>query len=171
MKKITTSSLLRIGCALLAIAVMLIIVPRPAQADGSLPMEVAKAKTATPTKTRTPTRTATALSGKCKIVSTSPTNYTAYSGKADIDFVWQIKNTGSKTWDMDSYDYKFVSGNKIYKYNSIYNLPKSVSSGSKVKLTVDVKLPSKAGTYYMKWALVSGSTTICSLPAIYVRVK
>jgi len=258
MKKITSSSLLRIGCALLAMAVLLMAVPRPVQADGGIRIDIVSikqsktvtvkarnfpanqdfkvrigpyytfstqyvvvgtinsgdggdfeftvnipskvkagdlaairldspqgryaynafynnnynvptSKTATPTKT--PKVTGTAVYGQCKLISVAPANNTSFSPRADFDFVWEVKNNSSKTWDKSSIDYKYVSGDKIYKHNSSYDLPVSVKSGEKIKIVVDVKLPSKAGTYTMKWALVSSSATICSLPAITVRVK
>jgi hypothetical protein len=104
----------------------------------------------------------------CKIVSTVPN--TTLQVRADFDAVWTVKNTGTTTWDMHAVDYKYVSGTKMHKYNSLYDLPQTVKPGESVKIIVDMLAPSTAGTYTENWAIVQGSTTLCNLP-ITVVVK
>jgi len=107
-------------------------------------------------------------STSCKIVSTTPTG--SLQVRADFDAVWTIKNTGTTTWDMHAVDYKYVSGTKMHKYNSLYDLPQTVKPGESVKIVVDMLAPSTPGTYTENWAIVQGSSTLCSLP-ITVIVK
>lgn len=107
-------------------------------------------------------------SGSCLVVSVTPS--AAVTRSADFDAVWTIKNTGTTTWDANSVDYKYASGSKLHKYEARYDLGKSVKPGESVKVIVDMQAPSTAGFYTATWALVNGSTTICSLP-LSLRVR
>lgn len=112
----------------------------------------------------TPAPTQPAPAARCEVTSTSPSRSNSMPTRFDFDGVWKIKNTSSQTWDASSVDYKYVSGAKIYKYNSAYDLPQSVKPGESITIVVDMLAPSQAGQYTTNWALVSGSTTLCNLP-------
>lgn len=113
--------------------------------------------------TVSPAPTPTAPTTKsCELISVIPNR--SVSPRADLDVIWTIKNTSGKDWDMASVDYKFVSGEKIYKHAAVYDLPQTVKAGETIKIVVDMIAPDKAGTYYTNWAVVSGSTTLCALP-------
>jgi hypothetical protein len=98
----------------------------------------------------------------CKIVSTTPTG--SLQVKQDFDAAWTVKNTGSSNWDMHAVDYKYVSGTKMNKYKSLYDLSQTVKPGETVKIIVDMLAPSLAGASSVNWAIVQGSTTLCNLP-------
>jgi hypothetical protein len=100
--------------------------------------------------------------GKCQITSTRPN--ANLSKKADFDAVWTVKNTGTKTWDMSAVDYKYLSGTKMQKRASVYDLPKSVKPGQSIKIVVDMIAPNKVGTFTTTWGIVQGNSTLCKMP-------
>lgn len=116
-----------------------------------------------PAATPTPAPTSKPSSSVCQVISTSPSSSKTYPVNADLDAVWEVKNTGTTTWDAGSLDHKYLSGDKIYKFNALYDMPQSVKPGETVTIRVDLK-GLQAGTYRMTWGIVSGSTTVCSLP-------
>jgi hypothetical protein len=97
----------------------------------------------------------------CQIVSAAPSG--SVSPRADLDVVWTVKNTGTRTWDVSAVDYMYVSGTKFHKYNDRYDLPQTVKPGESVRIVLDVTAPATAGSYSANWALVDGSTTLCNL--------
>ncbi|MCE5208163.1 MAG: hypothetical protein LLG42_07605 [Chloroflexi bacterium] len=79
---------------------------------------------------------------------------------------WKIKNTGSSNWNRSEVDYKFISGSRLYKYEDIYDLGKTVKPGETITITIDMTAPGKAGTYAMNWAVKKSSSTLYTLPLI-----
>ena len=118
----------------------------------------------TPNPTPTP-----GPSVKCDVSAASVPSRTLKL-REDFDAVWTVKNNTGKTWDLSSVDYKLVSGTEMQKYGKSFDLKTTVKSGETVKIVVDMLAPDKAGTYTTTWAIVEGSTTLCSLP-ITVVVK
>ena len=104
----------------------------------------------------------------CQVVSVTPS--ASMPRSAEFDAVWTIKNNTTKTWEATSVDYKFVSGTKMHKYESRYDLSQTVKPGETVKVIVDMVAPSTSGFYTANWALVNGSTTVCNL-ALNLRVR
>lgn len=100
-------------------------------------------------------------SGACQVISAVPTG--TVGPRADLDVVWEVKNNSSRTWDMSSVDYIYVSGTKFHKYGDRYDLRQSVKPGETAKIVVDVTAPATPGSYTANWALVEGGTTICNL--------
>jgi hypothetical protein len=104
----------------------------------------------------------------CQVLSTTPT--TSVSAGSDQDVTWTVKNNSTRTWNLSSVDYKYVSGSKFYNEKDRYDLRQTVKPGETVKVIVDVTAPNTAGSYTTNWALVEGSSTICSL-SYTLRVK
>lgn len=104
----------------------------------------------------------------CQVISAIPTN--TVSEGADLDVRWKVKNTGTRTWDASSVDYKYVSGADFHKRGDRYDMRESVKPGKTVELVIDVVAPDDAGRYTTNWALVKGSSTICNL-SYTMRVK
>lgn len=123
----------------------------------------------TPTPGPSPTNIPV-VTGGCQIVSVSPPYNTSYTAGADFDSKWTLKNIGSATWSKNSIDYRYLSGTKMYKHNSAYDLSADVASGSSVDIIVDSIAPSSAGTYTMTWGLAQGGTTLCTM-SVTIRVK
>ena len=110
-----------------------------------------------------PTVSATVTSSICE-VSVSPSLGSVLEPGADFDAVWTVKNISGKTWELGTTDYKYIKGTEMQKYAKAYDLTQVVNSGGKVTLRVDMAAPSDPGTYSTTWALVQGSTVLCSLP-------
>jgi hypothetical protein len=102
----------------------------------------------------------------CTITSTTPTSTLQFY--QDFDAAWTVKNTSSSNWEVSAVDYKYVSGTKMHKYASLYDLSQTVKPGETVKIIVDMLAPSQAGTYSVNWAIVQGSATLCNLPLTVV---
>lgn len=109
------------------------------------------------------------VANACEIISVGPSNK-VMPVRYDFDVTWKIKNTSGKEWNLSHVDYKFVSGSELHKYGKIFDLPQTVKDGETIELRVDMMSPSNPGIYTTNWALVQGSTTLCSLPlSITVR--
>ena len=65
--------------------------------------------------------------------------------------VWRIKNTGTCTWTT-SYSIVHVSGEKFGAKNSV-PMPKSVSPGESVAISLDLVAPNSNGSYKGNWML------------------
>jgi hypothetical protein len=104
----------------------------------------------------------------CSVTSVAPT--AALDKRADFDAVWTVKNTSSVTWEMSSVDYGYLSGTKMHKHSSRYDMTQSVKPGESVKITVDMTAPDQSGWYTTSWALLQSSTNLCTL-SLDVRVR
>jgi hypothetical protein len=90
----------------------------------------------------------------------------------DFDAVWTVKNTSGKTWYSDSVDYEFISGTKLQKYDSAYDLSANIADGDSGKFAIDMTAPKKPGIYTTQWEIRSGNKTLCTLNlAITVNSK
>jgi hypothetical protein len=110
------------------------------------------------------------FSGNCSLVSVSPPAYTQYSKGGDFDSKWVVKNTGSDTWLSTEVDFEYLSGTKMYKNKSIYDLGSDVKKNAQLTLTIDSLAPKTTGTYTMTWGLVQGSTHLCTM-SVTIKVK
>jgi|WetSurMetagenome_2_1015567.scaffolds.fasta_scaffold08026_3 hypothetical protein len=130
--------------------------------DGSLG-EVAYTTFTNQTSGTVPTVSATVTSSICKL-SVSPALGTVMGPGTDFDAVWTVTNISGKTWELYTTDYKYIKGTEMQKFGDAYDLNQVVETGEKVTLTVDMLAPADPGTYSATWALVQGSTIICTLP-------
>lgn len=113
---------------------------------------------------------ASAPSGyKCSVISAGPVG-SVMPVKSHFDATWEIKNTGTKTWDLSEVDYKFMSGTRMQAKADRFDLGKTVKPGETVKIIVDMIAPETTGYYSANWALVQGESTICSL-SMSVRTR
>ncbi len=70
---------------------------------------------------------------------------------------WRLKNTGTAAWST-SYSLVFYGGEQMGGQSPIY-LPKWVSPGQNIDLTVKLTAPTAGGTYRGYWKLQTGSGT------------
>ena len=110
-----------------------------------------------------PTVSATVTSAICQ-VSVSPALGSVMGPGTDFDAAWTVKNISGKTWELYTTDYKYIKGAEMQKFGAAYDLNQVVATGEKVTLTVDMLAPADPGTYSATWALVQGSTILCTLP-------
>lgn len=110
-----------------------------------------------------PTFTTTVTSSICQ-VTVSPKLGSTLKPSDDFDAAWTVKNTSGKAWEVTTIDYKYLTGTEMQKYAKAYDLKETVPPGATVTLRVDMTAPADPGTYSTTWALVQGSTVLCSLP-------
>lgn len=112
----------------------------------------------------------TTTKNACEITLTNPS--TSMTTKYDFDGAWTVKNTGTKEWFAADIDYKYIDGTKLQRNKdvSVYDLGTTVKPGESIKIIVDMVTPDTTGTYTTQWAIVSGSTVLCSLP-LTITVK
>jgi hypothetical protein len=98
----------------------------------------------------------------CQVIKVSPANGTRLSPRVDFDAVWTVKNIGQKTWDRNSVDYIFASGDKFHKVAG-YDFKTNVKVGETVDLIVDMEAPKDNGSYTTNWTLRVGSENFCQM--------
>lgn len=95
-------------------------------------------------------------------VATLKSPKSAVTVLSDFDAVWTVKNISGTDWSSDSVDYKFISGTEMHK-TAVYDFTQTIKSGQSVEIIVDMRGPTTPGIYNTKWAIVSGSNTLCIL--------
>jgi ABC-type amino acid transport substrate-binding protein len=104
----------------------------------------------------------------CAVTLTTPTG--PVTVLSSFDAVWTVKNISEENWSPDSVDYKFISGTEMHE-KAVYDLPQTVKAGETVKIIVDMLGPTTPGIYNTKWAIVSGSKTICVLALTVTAIE
>jgi hypothetical protein len=94
--------------------------------------------------------------------SQDPPNGTSFNPRDDFDAVWRVRNIGRRTWERNSVDYMFLSGDQFHKVSG-YDFDANVSSGQTASVTVDMEAPKNPGTYTTRWTLRVGSDNFCTL--------
>lgn len=130
--------------------------------------------TFTPIPTDTPIPTATPAGynfGKkqgdanfgCVVLVQFPADGFEASPGQDIAVTWRIRNVGSRSWDKESTDIGYVSGEKMAIGGTLFDLSKTVPVGQigDIMLTFEAPKNKSAGTYRTIWSLLRGSTPFC----------
>jgi hypothetical protein len=105
----------------------------------------------------------------CDVLSVSPAYGATFNTRDNFDATWKVKNTGSKTWDRNSVDFIYSSGDQFHKVTG-YDLQDDVSPGSTTTLGVDMVAPKTAGSYTTYWTLRVGDSTFCKV-SVSIVVK
>ncbi len=103
----------------------------------------------------------------CVVTLGGPTN--AITAGSSFDTVWTVKNTSGGDWSIDSVDYKFISGTSMHQV-AVYDFTQTIKNGESGQIIVDMVAPGTPGIYSAEWAIVSGSSTFCTLN-VTVTVK
>lgn len=101
----------------------------------------------------------------CEVVSQYPGFGTVFSPRTGFDATFTVKNTGSKTWDRNSVDFVYLSGDQIHRVSG-YDLDKDVKVGQTITLYVSMQAPKTAANYTTYWTLQSGSAKFCRLTVV-----
>ncbi len=107
-----------------------------------------------------PVATVASSTNSCVVTVTSPNGSIVVGNK--FDAIWTVKNTSGKEWNSDSSDYKFVSGTKMQE-KDFYDFTRTIKDGESGKIIVGMKAPGESGVYNANWAIVTGSTTLCTM--------
>lgn len=98
----------------------------------------------------------------CQVISVSPANGTRFDPRADFDAVWRLRNNGQRTWDRNSVDFIYDSGDRIHKVAG-YDLNSNVRSGDTINIGADMEAPQNSGTYTTNWTLRVGNNEFCRM--------
>ncbi len=120
--------------------------------------------------TSTPTIDSSGAEYSCRIDSQSPADNGTFGKGAEFDAIWQVINTGTKTWDTNDTDYRYVSGDKFHKTKA-YDLNKSVSPGGTVAIGVRMQAPTDPGTYSTTWKINIGKNQFCAMKLTIIVSK
>jgi hypothetical protein len=133
--------------------------------------------TATPTETVKvvyPTWTPTYYPDRVELASQIPADGTYFAPGEDFDLVFQIKNTGDRTWSTSFY-LKFLSGvpgqNQSGQNVTLVYLPRSVAPGDTVGVIIDMVAPLTPGSYTSNWAFVNDDGTTVFSPNLVFFVS
>jgi hypothetical protein len=96
----------------------------------------------------------------CQVISVNPANGTRLNARDDFDAVWRVRNNGQRTWDRNSVDFIYDSGDRIHKVSG-YDLDSNVQSGDTTNLGADMEAPQNSGTYTTYWTLRVGDNEFC----------
>ena len=117
----------------------------------------------TPTKPAPTTTISEDDSGyACEILDQMPTDDTVFAPDVNFETRWQVRNSGSRVWDSNSMDYRFVSGDVMHK-QPIYDLYKDVRLGDLADIIVKMKSPANPGTFSTTWRLRIGNKSFCTM--------
>lgn len=132
------------------------------------------ANTATSVPTAKPTSavvvTVAPIEFGCKITASSTTGDSSKAAGSDFDAKWTVKNTGTSNWENGTIDFKYSSGTKMQQSGDTFDLNTAVAAGDSVDIVVDMAAPANPGNYQTNWAVVRGSTVLCTLPVL-ITVK
>jgi hypothetical protein len=98
----------------------------------------------------------------CQVISVNPANGTAFDERADFDATWRVRNNGQRTWDRNSVDFIYDSGDRIHRVAG-YDLSANVRSGDTTNFSAAMEAPQNPGTYSTTWTLRRGNTEYCRM--------
>ena len=126
--------------------------------------------TYTPAATSTPKTPPTATPKPCNqaaFVSETVPDNTKFSPSTEFTKSWRLKNIGTCTWN-PNYKLVFVSGDHMSGPDYV-KLDDYVAPGEKIDILVDLKSPSKAGTFTGYWKLQANDGF--KFAQVYVQIK
>lgn len=97
----------------------------------------------------------------CQIMSRYPTKGTVFDGGSTFRATWVVKNTGSKTWPKHGVDIVYRSGADLVDGKPYIDIPKTISPGETVTITITMNAPKRSSDYSTRWALKVGKTEFC----------
>lgn len=98
----------------------------------------------------------------CKVVAIRPVG--ELSPREEFDAVFTVQNTSNMAWEIGTVDFKFIGGEKMYKYEKIYDIDWEVKNGAVFDLAVDMVAPEGyAGWHSTTWALVRAGQEMCRM--------
>ena len=98
----------------------------------------------------------------CRVISQTPSDNTVLSRGIPFKAYWQVINIGSSAWDVNSADYRYISGDKLHK-TSGFDFTKSVPTGGTINFAVPMQAPDKPGTYTTTWKIALGKERFCPM--------
>jgi len=145
-----------------------------------------RTSTFTPFPTQTPSDTPTAtatfifslvtptlpnISGSfvCNLISQVPENGANFKKNKSFTMNWVVANSGSSNWLPNQVSLKFTSGDQ-FTNTTLVQLPKMITPGNEVTLSVDMITPNQSGNHMTYWSLMIGDQGFCPL-ALRITVR
>jgi hypothetical protein len=99
----------------------------------------------------------------CELVTQAPEDNSTLAPRIDFEVRWQVKNTGTLTWDSNNIDYRYASGDKLHTSSGIYDMYKNIPPQEMADIIVKMRSPGDPGTYSTVWKIRIGKTEFCKL--------
>jgi hypothetical protein len=117
----------------------------------------------TPTvATSTPAPGSSGLKFDCIVNAKSPSDGATVNPNTNFNMVWKVTNMGTNSWDENSADYRFRSGDKLHKAGT-YDFNSSVPPGGQTDIKVEMKAPGAGGSYSTSWVIRVGQVEFCRM--------
>ncbi len=106
----------------------------------------------------------------CQLVSQKPELGAVYTPKHSLDSIWNVKNTGSETWNIGEVVLKYISGAKLQTKQKTYDLKADVVFDDTIDVAADMVTPKEPGYYKATWGLsrVADDNVFCTLTVFIV---
>ncbi len=111
----------------------------------------------------TPTLDLSAGPYGCRILLQYPADNAVFPRKAPFEAHWQVRNTGTSAWDVNSADYRYFGGDELHRTSAVYDFDQSVPTGGTVDFFVGMKAPDGPGIYSTKWLVSMGKERFCPM--------
>jgi hypothetical protein len=110
----------------------------------------------------TPTLDINAKPYLCRVISQTPADNSAFARGVPFKAHWQVINSGSFAWDVNSADYRYMSGDKLHK-TAGYDFNQSIPTGGVIDFIVEMQSPDQPGTYKTTWGIAVGKERFCPM--------
>ena len=98
----------------------------------------------------------------CKLIWQSPPNGATYHVKNKFSVGWNIRNTGTATWQAGSFEFTYLDGAQLHN-DDLVPLTANVAPGQTVVLSVPMKAPNVPNDYTTHWGIRHGDVFFCRL--------
>jgi hypothetical protein len=88
----------------------------------------------------------------CMFIDKSPDNWTVMKPRKDFDAVWQLRNAGTKSWQIGGVKLVFIEGTRMNGARVI-DLASDIKPNKNGKVAVDLQAPKEEGKYVSVWGL------------------
>lgn len=98
----------------------------------------------------------------CTLIWQSPGFGATYSRGEHFGAGWNLRNSGTVTWDPGTFRFVYLGGRKLSNTDQV-SLRTSVAPGQTIIISVPMKAPEIADIYTTHWGLRTGDTYFCKL--------
>jgi hypothetical protein len=98
----------------------------------------------------------------CRVISRSPAKGAVIPRGSSFNAVWNVENTGTKTWPKRGVDVVFYTGARIHE-KAYYDIPATVGKGGSVTIVVPLTAPKRVDTFSTTWVLQVGKKPFCPM--------
>ncbi len=99
----------------------------------------------------------------CLLVWQSPASVATYFVEDKFSVGWNLRNTGTATWEPGTFEFTYLAGTKLATHDSVIPLTQSVAPGDEIVLSVPMKAPLHPSLYTTHWGIKTGNTYFCRL--------